>query len=178
MRVELECDLRHTPDTRAIGVRRRCLVQSPVVSSDYRLSPALSARLLGVALLLLALAVFVGTLVVSLLGLGPDALLLVVVAGLVAVGVSSWLTRRVAVVHLDDTGYRVRLVRGVGVASAPWADVEDALTTYVALEPCVVLRLRDGRTSTIPVTALATDREEFVRDLQGYLQRGHGLTQL
>ena len=43
---------------------------------------------------------------------------------------------------------------------------------------CVVLHLRDGRTTTIPVAALAADREEFVRDLQAHLQRGHGLRPL
>jgi hypothetical protein len=42
----------------------------------------------------------------------------------------------------------------------------------------VVLHLRDGRTTTIPVEALAADREEFVRDLQEHLQRGHGLRPL
>ena len=36
--------------------------------------------------------------------------------------------------------------------------------------PCVVLRLRDGRTTTIPVGVLAVDKDEFVRELQGRLQ--------
>ena len=70
------------------------------------------------------------------------------------------------------------MVRGVGVAAARWTDVEEVVTTYAAGSPCVVLRLRDGRTSTIPVTALAGDRDEFVRDLQRHLQRGHGLRPL
>ena len=39
-----------------------------------------------------------------------------------------------------------------------------------AASPCVVLRLRDGRTTTIPVGVLAVDRERFVRD-PGALQR-------
>ena len=39
----------------------------------------------------------------------------------------------------------------------------------------VVLRLRDGRTTTIPVEMLAMDREAFARDLQEHLQRGQGL---
>jgi hypothetical protein len=42
----------------------------------------------------------------------------------------------------------------------------------------VVLRLRDGRTTTIPVQMLAVDREAFVRDVQDHLQRGHGLRKL
>ena len=72
-------------------------------------------------------------------------------------------------------GYRIQWVRGVGTASGRWKDVEDAVTTTVADAPVVVLRLRDGRTTTIPVEVLATDREEFVRDLQRHLRRGQGL---
>ena len=51
-------------------------------------------------------------------------------------------------------------------------------TTTVADAPVVVLRLRDGRTTTIPVEMLAVDREAFVRDVQDHLQRGHGLRKL
>jgi len=36
----------------------------------------------------------------------------------------------------------------------------------------VVLRLRDGRTTTIPVEALAADREAFARDVRLRLARG------
>ena len=39
---------------------------------------------------------------------------------------------------------------------------------------CVVLQLRDGRASTIPVSALATSSEAFVTDLRQHLNRGHG----
>jgi hypothetical protein len=69
----------------------------------------------------------------------------------------------------------VRLVRGAGVAQAAWTDVEDAATTTRHDVPCVVLRLRDGRTTTIPVGVLAVDKEEFVRDLQVRLQQARGL---
>ena len=77
-----------------------------------------------------------------------------------------------------DDGYRVRLVRGAGVTEARWSAVEDAVTTYRHDVACVELRLRDGRTTTIPVGVLAVDKEEFVRELQGRLQRGHGLRPL
>ena len=70
-------------------------------------------------------------------------------------------------VHLDDTGYRVRLVRGAGVNEARWKEVEDAVTATPRGVPCVILRLTDGRTTTIPVEALAADREEFVRRSAG-----------
>ena len=80
---------------------------------------------------------------------------------------------------------RRRRATGCGWSAAPastaaaWTDVEDAATAHAARAcPCVVLQLRDGRTTTIPVAALAADREEFVRDLQAHLQRGHGLRPL
>jgi hypothetical protein len=99
--------------------------------------------------------------------------------GLVGIfGFGYVLTRRLYVVHLDESGYRVRLIRGAGVTSARWKDVEDAATATPRGIACVVLHLRDGRSTTIPVAALAADREEFVRDLQAHLQRGHGLRPL
>jgi hypothetical protein len=52
------------------------------------------------------------------------------------------------------------------------------VTTTVAGARCVVLRLRDGRSTTIPVDVLAGDREEFVRTLQRLLDGGHGLRRL
>jgi len=59
----------------------------------------------------------------------------------------------------------------VGVDRGRWADVEDAVTTTVAGAPCVVLRLRDGRSTTIPVDVLAGDRDEFVQQVLAYLDR-------
>ncbi len=38
----------------------------------------------------------------------------------------------------------------------------------------MVLRLRDGRTTTIPVDVLSGSADGFVRDLQDHLDRGHG----
>lgn len=138
----------------------------------------MTARLMGLGLVALAFVVFLTALLAALLDLSVVVLMVVAVLGLLAVaGMAVWVGRHV-VVHLDQTGYRVRMVRGVGVAAARWTDVEEVVTTYAAGSPCVVLRLRDGRTSTIPVTALAGDKEEFVRDLQRHLQQGHGLRPL
>lgn len=148
------------------------------MSSDYRLSPAFGARLVGLLVVSLAVLVFLATAVVAVLNLHTVVLVpvaLVVVAVVFALGA---VLRRTPVVHLDDTGYRVRLVRGAGVRQAGWREVEDAVTASPRDIPCVVLRLVDGRTTTIPVAALDADREEFVRDLQAHLQRGQGLRPL
>ena len=152
---------------------------APPTTSDYRLSPALAARLMGLLLLVLAGVLFGVTALVALLHLSPDLLVLLAVLGLVSVfGTGFALTRWAYVVRLGEQGYRVRMIRGAGVTEAGWKDVDDAVTTSPHGIACVVLRLKDGRTTTIPVSALAADREAFVRDLRDHLQKGQGLRPL
>ena len=144
--------------------------------TTYPLAPTVVARFMGLGLVLVAVLVFVGTLLVALLDLPADlmvALLVVAVLGIVVL--AWWLRSRAWVLSCDDKGYAVRLVRGAGVTQARWTDVEDAATTTRHGVPCVVLRLQDGRTTTIPVGVLAVDREQFVRDLQDRLQAARGL---
>ena len=145
-------------------------------SVEYRLSPGATVRLAGTALVVLAVLTFVGTAVVALANL-PAAPFLVLIAVAVAavLGAAWYLRSRGWVFRSTADGYRVRLVRGAGVTEERWVAVEDAVTTTRHDVACVVLRLRDGRTTTIPVGLLAVDREQFVRELQERLQRGHGL---
>ncbi|WP_322920798.1 hypothetical protein [Nocardioides renjunii] len=142
----------------------------------HRLAPAVAARLLGVVLCTVAVLILLGTLAIAVLDL-HTLFLLVPVTLTIALLVATWWAWRQKgwVARLTPAGYRIQWVRGVGAASGRWKDVEDAVTTTVAGSPVVVLRLRDGRTTTIPVEMLATDREAFVRDVQDHLQRGHGL---
>jgi apolipoprotein N-acyltransferase len=145
----------------------------------YRLAPAFVARLLGLALVGLAVLLVVGTTVVAVAGLSPDLLVVVaLVAVVAAIGFGWWLRNRAWVLRCTDDGYRVRLVRGTGVTEARWSAVEDAVTTYRRDVACLELRLRDGRTTTIPVGVLDVDKERFVREVQERLQRGHGLRPL
>ena len=73
-----------------------------------------------------------------------------------------------------------RRATGCGSCAAPacarrrWKDVEDVTAPTVEGQRCVVLRLRDGRTTTIPVDVLAGAADAFVQDLQQHLDRGHG----
>jgi len=145
------------------------------VPSDYRLSPPLLARVLGFALAALGVVLFLLTTAVALFSLPSLVLSIgVVLVVLAVVGIGLLATRRLYVVRLDEAGYRVRFVRGAGVMQARWRDVEDVVATTVAGERCVVLRLRDGRTTTLPVRLLTGKPEEFVKDLQAHLNRGHG----
>jgi len=143
--------------------------------SDYRVAPALAARLMGVALALVGLLVFAATAVVALAALPTATVLVVGLVGVLGVATAGWwVTRRARVVRLDDLGYRVRFVRGAGATSARWVDVLDCGTRTVAGSHCVVLRLRDGRSTTIPVEVLAADRDVFEADVRTRLQRGQG----
>ena len=142
----------------------------------HRLAPAVAARLLGLVLCAVAVLILVSTVVIAVLDV-HTVFLLVPVVVTVLVLVLVWWTWRAKgwVAWLTPEGYRIQWVRGVGTASGRWKDVEDAVTTTVADAPVVVLRLRDGRTTTIPVGVIATDREEFVRDVQRHLRRAQGL---
>ena len=136
-------------------------------ATEFRLAPAVVARSAGAGLVLLAVVVLALTLLsaaadwdLAVVGLVAALGLVLLVAGV------WWATRRAYVVRLDSLGYQVRLVRGAGVLRARWADVADASTADVRGVSCVVLSLRDGRTTTIPVALLRGDRNEFVTSLR------------
>lgn len=131
--------------------------------------------MLGVLIAALGALVVLLTLAAGLLDLPPGVLVAVVLAGaLLILAAGLVFSRGATVVRLEDAGYRVRWVRGAGVTQARWTDVEDVVATTVAGERCVVLRLRDGRTTTIPVRMLGGSPDEFVKDLQSHLNTGHG----
>lgn len=131
---------------------------------------------MGLLLIVMAALVFVTTAVVVVLDLHSSILLIPAVVGMIAlVAAAVTFMRHGWVVRLTDEGYRVQWVRGVGVDAARWTDVEDAITTTLVGSPVVVLRLRNGQSTTIPVEMLAGDREAFVRDLQRHLRDGQGL---
>lgn len=149
------------------------------MASDYPLSRPLAGRLLGVLIAALGGVVVLLTVAVALLGLptwvlSGGALLVGVLVVLAAV----LLTRSLTVVRLDDVGYQVRFIRGAGTTAARWSDVEDVVASTRAGERCVVLRLRDGRTTTVPVRMLAGSSDDFVRDLQEHLNTGRGYRRL
>jgi hypothetical protein len=145
------------------------------VPSDYRFSTPLLLRSLGALLVLMGVLLLVVGLLVSLLDLpGVVLTVAVVVAVLVVIVGGSLVTRVTPLVHFDEAGYRVRWLRGAGVKQARWREVEDAVTATVSGHDCVLLRLRDGRTTTIPVRVLDATPEAFIKDLRARLDTGHG----
>jgi hypothetical protein len=142
------------------------------------LAPALAVRYAGGLFVLLAIVLAALAVLTAVLDLPVAVLASVAGVGVLAVLVAGLVVGRRTIVHFGADGYRVRLVRGVGVDRGPWTSVQEAVTTTRGGTPVVVLKLRDGGSTTIPVQALAADREELVRDLQRHLQHGHGLRPL
>ena len=148
-------------------------------TAEFRFAPAIAGRLVGALLVLVAVLLALVTVVVAVAALPLVILVVFAAVGLVAALVAGhWLTRRVAVVRLGPDGYRVRLVRGAGVRAAPWSEVQEVATAAPGGLPVVRLRLVGGDCTTIPVTLLAADREEFVRVLRDHLRHGQGLRPL
>lgn len=142
---------------------------------NYGLAPQLRARLMGIFLATVGVTLLVVTVVVVAFDLPGDVLSAVVILTVVGVFVLGFLlVRRWYVVQVDDIGYRVRFVRGAGETNARWADVEDLATSEVHGSRCLVIRLRDGRSTTIPVDLIEGDREELVDELKRRLSGRHG----
>ena len=149
--------------------------ETPAPASDYRVSRAVAVRLGGVAVLVLGGLLLLLALVLAAADApGWSLLVLLVGVALAVTAVSVAVVRRPRVLHLDEEGYRVRLVRGVGVPAARWSEVDDVVAATVMGARCLVLRLDDGRTSTVPVGFLDADVTALVEQLRGRLERGHG----
>lgn len=148
------------------------------MSSGYRLAPALAARLVGAALVGAAALVLVTTILAATFAWPAW---IVVGVGLLAVAMTLGLavaTRTTPLVRVDEVGYRVHWVRGAGTRAAAWREVSDAVAASPGGIDCVVLRLRDGRTTSIPVDAVAGGRDRFVAEIRAHLSRGEGLRPL
>ena len=78
--------------------------------------------------------------------------------------------RAAPLVHLDEAGYRVRFLRGAGRREAArWREVEDVVTATVPATTASCCRLRDGRTTTIPVNVLDAPPDGLHRGPRGRL---------
>jgi hypothetical protein len=159
--------------------RQRFQLNGPVTRSaptaaTYRLAPALGARLVGRSLVTLAVVVVVVTVAGVLTGIGWVPAGAVTVAGLALVAGWAWyLVRRAWAVRLTAAGYDVRLLGGVGVTSASWAQVEEVVAASPAGIPCLVFRLRDGRTTRLPMAAIGADADHFARDVRRRVRDAH-----
>lgn len=149
---------------------------SPVVLA---LAPALRLRLLGTGLLAIGSVVAIGALLTWLADLAPVVMSGLVLLAAVGVGVLGLLLGvRRWVLRLDEHGYRVRGLRSAQARSARWTDVLDVQATTVAGHRCVVLRLRDGRTTTLPGDVIEGGPTRLAETIAAHLDRGHGYRRL
>lgn len=152
-------------------------VPAPDPRVDYRLAPGFAARLAGAGLVAVALLVVLLALLAALLGWPADVVVAVAVVGSVAtLGGAAWLRSRAYVVRLDELGYHVRFVRGAGVACGRWTEVQSAVAASPRGVPCVLLRRTDGSSTSIPVAALAVDRDRFAEAVRDRLRAATGRT--
>lgn len=152
---------------------------SPVTPVELALAPALRLRLLGAGLVaegLLVAAVVVLAWLADLPGAVVSAVLVVAAVGVLVLGlllgVKHWVLR------LDEHGYRVRGLRTPQARSARWTDVLDLQAGELETQRCVVLRLRDGRTTVLPVDAIEGGPVRLTEALTAHLDRGHGYRRL
>ena len=75
--------------------------------------------------------------------------------------------------RLNSKGYAVRLLSGVGEASAPWSAVGEVLAASPGGQRCLVLTLTDGRTTRLPMAALAADPDTVARDVRRRVRDAH-----
>jgi hypothetical protein len=146
---------------------------------EFALAPALRARMLGAGLTAIGVVVVVAVLLTWLTGL-PAAvvtgLVVLAVVGVAALGLLLGVRRWV--LRLDEHGYRVRGIRSAEARSARWTDVLDLQARTMNGNRCVVLRLRDGRTTVIPVDVLEGGATTLTDALSARLDRGHGYRRL
>jgi hypothetical protein len=142
--------------------------------TSYRLAPALGARLVGRSLVTLGVLVVIATFVGLLTGAGWVPAGLLTAGGLFVVALWAWwLLRRAEALQLNDEGYAVRLLSGVGVPAASWSDVDEAVAASPDGEQCLVLRLTDGRLTRLPMATLAADPDLVARDVRRRLRDAH-----
>jgi hypothetical protein len=146
----------------------------PAITS-YRLAPALGARLVGRSVVTLAVVVLLVTLVGQVVGGSAlRAAVLVTVVGLVLVAAWAWwLLRSAWALRLTEERYVVRLLGGVGATTARWVDVTELTASSPDGQPCLVLRLTDGRTTLLPMAALAGDPDVVAHDVRRRLRDAH-----
>jgi hypothetical protein len=83
------------------------------------------------------------------------------------------------VLRFDALGYRVSRQSGAtGTRRAAWADVQRVRQDRRDGREYVVVQLRTGASTQIPVRAVATPREEWIADLDDRLNRAHGQRRL
>jgi len=89
-------------------------------------------------------------------------------------GVLVLLARPPLVIEMAPDRYRLHLLRGGGVNSAQWREVESAQTQSTSNGALIVLQLKSGERSFVPLTLLGARAVEAEREIHRRLTTGHG----
>lgn len=148
------------------------ITRMAVDTTYYRLAPHVRVRFVGLYLVALAVIVFALSIVLVALNVLPDLIVVAAIVGIIGlVGFNWWLTKKAWVFRASAEGYEIKMVRSPGLKAGRWATVQDAVTASPHGHDCLVLRHKAGETTSIPVELLAVDQNEFVREIQKYLQQ-------
>ncbi|MEJ7629541.1 MAG: hypothetical protein WKF54_08115 [Nocardioidaceae bacterium] len=141
----------------------------------YRWSRAYGLRFLGVSLMVLAVA----WLVAALSGFQVWSLVLLGLVGLVVVVL---LLRLVVVppvlLEVSSAGYRLRHVRGGGVAQADWSDVASVDGGRTSAGAVMSIVLTDGGATQVPLVLLGGQGSVAERDVRDRLNAAFGYRRL
>jgi len=143
--------------------------------SRYRWPRPLIVRPFGVTLVWLGLGWVVGVLLAPALGLGS---MFVTVAGVVTVlivlGGIYFVLRPPLVLALTPSAYRVHHVRGSGVPGAEWSDVDTAQVGDTVAGQALLIELKDGRRSIVPLLLLGAQANTAAKDVHDRLDSAYG----
>ena len=129
---------------------------------------------MGRSLVTLAVVVLLATLVGLLAGGDWTLTGIVAAVGLMLVAGWAWWLLRVAwALRLTTEGYAVRLLGGIGAGGARWSQVSEVAASSPGGQPCLVLRLTDGRATRLPMAALAADPDAVALDVRRRLRDAH-----
>lgn len=152
-------------------------MSSTAPASSYRLARGYAVRLLGMTAVATGGAV-IGYAVVSASSapgwLWGALLSLAVLLGLVTLVGALLTARPIELVRFDETGFRVRWLRGGQVGSGRWRDVEDVAGGVHAGQRVAVLNHRDGNTTMLPLALLDTPGDDVEADVQRRLNAAYG----
>jgi hypothetical protein len=151
--------------------------KGPCVSdvTRYRWSRAYGLRFAGIAISCLAVL----WVVVALAGFAWWGwLLLTIGMALLAGCLVRFVWLPPVLLEVSSHGYRLLKVRGGGVPTASWADVESVATSRRESGSVMVVTLSDGRTTSVPLVLLGSQTVAAEREMHSRLNSAFGYRRL
>lgn len=144
------------------------------VVTDYRLAAPLAARVVGACFSVLAVCVFGSTFLVAALGGAFYWVAVVAVTGVVITGLIAYAVGvALPCLRLDDAGYRVAILRGVGARRGLWTDVREVAEQTAGPVRVLVLRLANGSSTRLSLATLRAEPAQVIAEVRRRVSAGH-----